>query len=74
MFLKILIHFTQDKADGANTGKQMYEQNSFLFNMGPHYSFTKEESSISKQMKVLGFFFSKKNIFQWSESISIYFR
>lgn len=35
---KNLIHFTQDKADGANTGKQMYEQNSSLFYMGSHYT------------------------------------
>lgn len=54
IFSKILIHFTQDKADGANTGKRMNKVHFYLIWVLTT-PFNKEESSISKQMKVLGF-------------------
>lgn len=53
-FSKILIHFTQDKADGANTGKRMNKVHFYLIWVLTT-PFNEEESSISEQMKVLGF-------------------
>lgn len=54
-FSKILIHFTQDKADGANTGKRMNKVHNFYLIWVLTTPFNEEESSISEQMKVLGF-------------------